>query len=293
MLRLKDVPPEQMPEVVRIANQLYEKDQRLAEQDQERDSYVNAAEELGVPKEYMERAAAELHRQKVIEAQDKQQTNGRKALIMAAVGAGVGAFLLVGLIGTTRTETRLAPPRVVTSAPPIQAKPMNPVSSPTFESFDTSPETRWTFDKNSGTEATVGFQQESGRGQVAVIRVERFGAVNGKDHRANFDSLLTPPSAGMRELTFDMRGEGLRKVRVYFERGSERWRSDPLTVPSGWSTFRVNLGNFQHQIKDGNRWRNGRAARPEVVDRVSFKFGDFMNPPTAKGEVRLDNIRFE
>lgn len=290
MLRLKDVPPEQMPEVVRIANQLYEKDQRLAEQDQERNSYVSAAEELGVPKEYLEKAAAELHRQRVVESHDKQQGKAKAIMFFAAALAGGIALVMTGFL---ITPTRMSPPPRVAEVAVPQTAGTPGGAAFEFENFNTLPETRWTFEKNASTQAQVTYETEGARGKVAVIRIDRFGTTEGK-HRANFDSVLAPPTAAQRDLTFDMRGRDLRKVRVYLEQGNRmRWRSDELTIPSDWSSFRINLNNFDRQVREGDRWRNDGSGRPDVVTRVSFKFGDFMNPPSAKGEVRLDNIRFE
>lgn len=289
MLRLKDIPPEEMPDVVRVANELYEKDRRRAEQDQERLNYVDAAEELGVPPEYMEQAAQELHRRRVAEAEVR---NRKKVWKSIAIGGGVGVvtvFLMMGIF-TVRSVETVTPSA---SAPVAQGQPLE-LSNPSLETFGPGVENRWTFDRNNSTQATTSFQQEGPRGGVAVIRVEKFGTAEGP-HRASFETIQTPASPlGKKDIAFDIRGQGLRKVRVYLERGAhERWRSPELRIPTGWQTLRVPLGNFQHQVQSGNRWRNRGRSRPEQIDRISFKLGDFMNEPNASGEVRLDNVRFE
>ncbi len=290
MLRLKDIPPEEMPEVVRVANELYEKDRRRAEQDQERRNYVDAAEELGVPPEYMEQAAQELHRRRVAEAEVKNRSKVWKSV---AIGGGVGVltvFLMMGMFTVRSVETVPATPvQQVAQAQPEFLTQVAP------ETFDAGAANRWTFTMNPSTRATTTFEEEEGlRRGVAVIRVEQFGTTGGP-HRANFESIQTPPSlAGKKEIQFDLRGQGLKNIRVYLERGqNERWRSPELKIPSGWQSVRVPLGNFQHQVHSGGRWRTRGRVRPDQIDRVSFKLGDFMNEPSAKGEVRLDNVRFE
>src|SRR5947209_2320151 len=94
MLRLKDVSEEDMPEVVRVASELYERDREQAAQDQAKQAYVDAAGEVGLPPEYMERASAEVHARRV--ARIKQRRTVRMAWLAAAVVA-LGGMLAVRL----------------------------------------------------------------------------------------------------------------------------------------------------------------------------------------------------
>jgi hypothetical protein len=277
MLRLKDIPPEQMPEIVRIAGELYERDQQTADQDKQRQDYVAAAEELGVPQEYLERAADELHRRRVGES---HQRSGSRKLLYGGIAAGLLATVVI--VGTFGTRTARAP---VATTPPAATTPV------IFESFEAGSETRWTLDRDTGTLGQISFPQEAGRGQVAAIRVEKFGATR---YRANLNSLVPPAAATGNTLAFDARGQGLRNIRVYFERGSqERWRSPELRIPDNWRPISVQLSNFEHQTRSGNgEWRVTRRSRPPSDTTLSFKVGTFINSRESRGEVRLDDLRF-
>src|SRR5688572_21737574 len=77
MLRLKDVAPGEMPEVLRVASELYEKDQQELVRAQERQHVVDAAAEVGLPQEYLERAAHELHQRRVVAVVERRQRRTR------------------------------------------------------------------------------------------------------------------------------------------------------------------------------------------------------------------------
>src|SRR4051794_29334133 len=94
MLRLENVPPEQMPEVVHIASELYEKDRQLDVESQERQATVEAAKEVGLPEEYLHRAAAELHVRRVAQAQQRGQ---RRRLGLAAALTSIVVLALGGV----------------------------------------------------------------------------------------------------------------------------------------------------------------------------------------------------
>src|SRR5205807_918200 len=79
MLRLKDVPEEDMPEVVRVASELYERDREQAAQDQAKQAYVDAAGEVGLPPEYLERASEEVHARRVARVQQLLSESGLPA----------------------------------------------------------------------------------------------------------------------------------------------------------------------------------------------------------------------
>src|SRR5262245_40741254 len=94
MLRFENVSSKEMPEVVRIASEMYE-----ADQERERDSTVgvgehasvaNALDETGVQREYLERASQELHNRRV-----RKVKRSRYAKV-GIVGAVLAAFALWG-----------------------------------------------------------------------------------------------------------------------------------------------------------------------------------------------------
>jgi hypothetical protein len=59
--RLDEIPSTKLPEVLQLASELHARDQAAMERAQERRELMKAAAEAGLPPEYLERAAAQLH----------------------------------------------------------------------------------------------------------------------------------------------------------------------------------------------------------------------------------------
>ena len=83
MLRMKDVPLDQMAEVVRVAGELYDAEQA---QTQERRATVAAAAEIGLPKEYLDRAASVVHARRVEQIETQRR---RRAGLLVGIGVAV------------------------------------------------------------------------------------------------------------------------------------------------------------------------------------------------------------
>ncbi len=284
MLRLKDVPPDEMREVVRVATELYREDQTAQEKDQERQHLIEAAGEVGLPEEYLERAAAEVHRRRVAEIQVRLRKKRIGFGLAAALGLAGVVVLMPSALKTTPAP--LAPPTVVQLEPQL------------VDDFTTAPETRWELKTNSGTNASIQFTQEAARGGVAKLQVRRFSRGTDGKYFANFDTTQGQLGnlAGREAITFAVRGQGLAQVRVYLENGpTERWRSPAVAVPNGWDTRTVRIDQLEYQTRrtSAEPWRVERFRPPQEVRRLSFKLGDFVNPVEASGEVALDDVRVE
>jgi hypothetical protein len=123
--RLEDIPVEKMPDVVRRATEMHE-------QDQARRNYVAAAEEMGVPREYLERAAHELQQQGVAQAQhvgrslEARRKNMVLPMLLAAV-AFAFALLLAYFLTWSSGPAALEPPR-----PPEVIAPLEPEANKTM-----------------------------------------------------------------------------------------------------------------------------------------------------------------
>lgn len=274
MLRLKDLPPAEMDEVVRVASELYQRDQRAEEDQLERQHVVAAAEEVGLPGEYLELAAAEIHQRRVAETIAR---SGRKRWKLAAVGivAGVAAAVAFGVSRTTTSVAPFAAPQ-------------------TIESFSSEPALRWELNHNPQTQSTVRFTTDEQRGEVALVQVDRLGRSADGKYWANLDMNQGGVDLTARKsVAFDVRGQGLPRVRLYLENGAlERWRSPALSVPSGWETRSVPLNQFEYQTRASSTasWSVHRYQPPKQVRQLSFKLGDFVNDVNARGTVALDNV---
>jgi hypothetical protein len=268
MLRLKDLPPQEMREVVEIATELYEQEQGRREEAVVRQATVDAAAEVGLPPEYLERAAAVLHERRVAEIRQKQK---RSRLLLTTV---VAALALLG--GW----------RVVSRPPP----------APVAYTFSAPAQQQWRVNANPGSQATLSFGDQAGQSGVAILRVERFDASGSSGYFVNLETSDVPASlSGFRTVSFRVRGQGLANVRLYLENGpTERWRSPALPVSGDWQEHRLRLDQFDYQRRPSAdaRWRREAYRPPGSMERISFKVGDYVNDAGARGEVAIDDLKF-
>lgn len=270
MRQLEQLPTEDMREVLRIATELYQRDQGQMEVAREREGLIAAAAEVDLPAEYLERAAATLHTQRVAAIRTRRRRrNGVLAVAGLTGGVGLGWQLM-----------HLPPP------------------APLLYNFNNPPAHQWTLGKNDETRAQLAFPQEPNRDGVASLTVERFGA-RGPDgtYNANINSSDVPPSlAGFRKVTFFARTEGLPHLRLYLENGpNERWRSPELTLTGEWQPQALELRQFERQTRASPSapWQRASSRAPGKIETLSFKVGHFVNDVSARGKVLVDDLRFE
>jgi|SRR5579872_2411175 len=285
MLRLDNVPQEEMPEVVRIAAELYEKDQANAAAAEQRETNlkatVDAAAEVGLPPEYLQRAAAEMHARRV--ARIRQQRRRRNGLF-----GGLAVIVTLCLIGwgVGHIANPPAAPRSV-----FVDGQERMIHRPFVYHFSAAGE-QWLKEANSQSKATVAF--ENG---IARIRVERFGQKPDGTYFVNLNSANLPPAlSGYRQVGFRVRGTGLSQIRLYLENGpTERWRSNAVVVDPDWRQQTLPLDRFEHQTRgsSADTWRSVGSSAPDTAQRLSFKVGTYMNDVTAHGEIDLQDLRFE
>lgn len=259
MLRMKDVPPEQMAEVVRVAGELYDEEQA---QTQERRATVAAAAEMGLPKEYLERAAALVHARRV-----EQIGRGRRR--RAGLLAGLGVALAIGG-GWVVTHPRPA--------------------APITYNFQ-NPQQQWAEESNPESQAAVTFANGT-----ATIHVDHFGAQAGSDQFFVYLNTKDVPQtlAGYRTVSFRA-GGSLPHLRLYLENGGERWRSPNLPLTPNGQVFRLPLDQFDHQSRDSStgKWQKVDSSAPGHVEQLSFKVGYYINAVTAHGDVQVSDLRFQ
>ncbi len=271
VLRLENVPPEQMPEVVHIASELYERDRLKDAETQERQATVDAAKEVGLPEEYLHRAAAELHVRRIAQAQKSRK---RRAGVIAVVGA---ALALGGAGGLYVIRSQV-------SAPPAVVQTVQTATAPAFTSSS------WKLSMNSGTQASVDY----GSG-LATIRVRRFAVDSAGRFNANLNTIDGAQNlAGIRSISFNVHGT-LPQVRLYLEHGDQRWRSPALPVEGQERQVKVDLTQFERQTRSGSngQWEKAGYQAPETVDNLSYKTGWFVNDANASGDVTIGDVRFE
>jgi hypothetical protein len=260
LLKLKDVPQEQMGEVVRIASEMYDKEHQ---EKRERSSTVAAAEELGIPEEYLERAAKELQEKRIAEARLRQEKRRR--------------FLIGGGIAAAAVAIGLA---VVRPVPPAAALSLTPQ---TTQAIVTS---------NPGSDVVV---TPSGNGWL--LNVRQFVPQNGR-YSGNADIKL--PTAVQRghnnvSLALTPNRGNIPKVRIFFEGGTpnQRWKGPDVSLTGGSAQVNVPLNDFIRQTRpsSGAEWRDVGKGKPTGADTLSIKTGYPINPPDVSGEIGIDNVQ--
>jgi hypothetical protein len=276
MLKLENVPPEQMPEVVRIASEMYERDQQRNEEAQLRQATVKAAEEVGLPEEYLHRAAAEMHSRKVEELQQKRRTRNR--LIAATSAAAIAVLLTFGLSRLNTPPASLAPPAAVSVNTPF-----------VYSLMDNG---TWRGERNAGTQAHVAVHD----GKIE-FKVEKFVPNAQGTYFVNADTHQLPPALeGYQAVKFRVQGTGLNNVRFYFENGpTERWRSRPVPVTSAAQEVTLPLSEFEYLTRPSadSTFKRQAYQPPGKVERLSIKAGDFVNDVNARGSMTIENLTIE
>lgn len=262
--RYDDLTPEELPEVLREAVRRQDVEEREREVRQDRESHAQAAEELGISRTQLERAAAEVHAAKVARIRRGRRIRNTLGGAAAAILVAAGAY------------------RVANPAPP------EPVSY-TFQ----DPAQAWSGDFNARSAGTA--RQEGGHG---VIVVERFVAEDDGRYWANLNTASVPSTLqGHETVTLRIRGDGgLGNARVFIENGpTERWRSPAIPVETEWRTVQLRMGQFEHQTRPDSRapWRARRGGPPGAATGLSLKVGHPFNPTDARGRVEVDDLRIE
>ncbi len=113
--RLDEIPPADLPEVVRVASELYAHDRAEMERAKERQELLQAAAEAGLPAEYLERAAATIQtrhataqaRQAAATPSHRQRHRRMPARVWIAIGV---ALFSSRIMGRSVFQHPLAPP---------------------------------------------------------------------------------------------------------------------------------------------------------------------------------------
>lgn len=254
MLKLKDVPEENVGQVIRTASEMQMKEEEAARQ---KSATVAAAEEVGISEEYLEKATQKVHADRVHEIQQKRRRNQ----ILAGIGATVA--LGAGIAFVTR------PPAPATLATGTVGAVTSRISA--------------------GTVAQVTPVGTNG----VTVRVEGFGPNQNGTYFANAELKAPTSLAGYRNMSFTVSGEGLQNVRIDFENGTERWKGPNISIPAGEQKVTLDFKQFQRQEQRGGQWRTTGYRAPGSVQQVTVKTGDTVNPPGATGSVTVRDVTFQ
>lgn len=284
MSRLVQITPEEMPEVLRRAQllQARESEEGFVEET------VAAAEEVGVPRRYLERAADELVAEKqcrqVVTPLPLQRRRSPGVAIVACIVAAIPAVLMLSYIRSASPVTAtLSPPlppvvQVVAEMPP--PAPVAPGGG-VFEEFTGDPLSRW-----SVQPAGSGLSVES----TPEGRLLRYREPAGRLVR--LVRLPGPPAlANRHSLGISLEGKGVGSFRIVLRGiGPERWRSAPLTIGPGRTDIVAPISGLRYEVQtgQGGAWKPGEFRPPDYVDALTLEITP--KPGATDVDVRLHSL---
>jgi hypothetical protein len=257
VLKQTDIPAEDQAEIFRIADKLYREDE---EHRRNADASAAAAAELGVPKEYLDRAAQELHLQRLEAVKAK-----RKPLWMIPVIAltGIGFMVLMTL--------------TFSKAP----APISPVSMSTSSVTNVYDLSTATVRANSESKGSISASKDA-----ATLQIEQFSPNPSGDFYGN----IIVPAGNVREfenLAANVAASGIENVRVDLETDDVRWKGP---VSSANSKISISANYFQRQVRQGSNWKNTAWSPPSGKLRIAFKTGKSINDASTKGTLTVTNV---
>jgi hypothetical protein len=110
---LEQISSAEMPDVMKLAAELYAQDLQKIQQAEERQQLVKAAEEAGLPPEYLERAAGAVLARR---PPHREAGRSRRGLAAALIGALIAVAVVLGLTLTYLTW-RVVPATTISTAP--------------------------------------------------------------------------------------------------------------------------------------------------------------------------------
>ena len=255
MLKQTDIPAEDQAEIFRIADKLYREDE---EHRRNADASAAAAEELGVPKEYLDRAAQELHLQRLEAVKAKR----KKSWIIPAIAlAGIG---ILGVVTLSKAPAPNSPVRMSTSS-------VTNVYDLSDASVRANPESKGSISAN---------------GSAATLVIDQFVP----DSKGDFFGNILVSAGNVREVevvTAQVAGNGIPNVRLDLEAGDIRWRG-PVS-PTGTSVS-ISAKEFQRQVRQGSNWKNTSWQPPSGKLKIAFKTGKTVNDASTRGTLTVTNV---
>jgi hypothetical protein len=130
-LRVETVPSAEMSEVLRVAADLYAQEQAQIANAEQRQHLLQAAIEVGLPADYLERAAAIVAEQQAERESARRQRKWRRERLGPLITMSVAVGIAVAGLGQQRGRQRPLPAFPSSPPPPLVAPlvPMSPVAA--------------------------------------------------------------------------------------------------------------------------------------------------------------------
>ena len=265
MLKQSELNPDEQAQVFARADALFREE---SERERTARSAAAAAEEMGVPQEYLDRAAAQFHAEKVekILARNRRK---RSALVIGAalIPALLFPFLIVQL---TRQAQQI---------PSVAQVMVAPFSLSLAETDDAT-----THFRNVASTSTSAANAYS-------LTIEKF--TSGSGYFANHGFPITGSLQSYKKVSFTIASTGIPSTRVDLREGLTRWNSRPISVSAAPQRVTLNFDELHRQAQSGETWTEAAGGGPDAARALVFKFGQDINPPDTKGTVTITDVQFE
>lgn len=250
--------------VLQRAFELQAEEETQAEEALQSERLRVAVQDVGLDPAYLTKAEQDL------EQQAARKKKARRAVLMAAAS-------LVTAVGLAAGVVRVLNP---------------PAPAPWVDGFDQSG--AWSLDVDPASKTKLTFDDALGRGKVAVVEVQATAPEPGAAFRTNLQTSAVPNDVSRYDrLVIDVKGT-LPAARVALEASrTERWISAPLPASAEWTTHRLALEDFQHQVYEAGRWMTIDDKAPETISRISIGLGEGANAAGASGKMAFDNLKIE
>lgn len=256
--------PSQRDEVMRRAVQLHSDASEDAEMVA---AQAATAAELQIPPAVLAEAEAQVRLQTALEAQ--KGVLRRQFLRRLGVGAALSVVSVIAL------------------AELLQPRPMR--------WFAMAPREPWTLATNPGTSAKLSWGEDSGADANALVTIEHFALPFNQHFFANLNlPLQASDLQGHDTIQLKLKKRGtIDYARVYIEGDNERWRSDLLPLSETWQDHKLKFDRLEPQHRVGDDWHKGASGSIRDANRLSIKFGWYVNEVDRSGEVGIAAVGFQ
>lgn len=264
MLKHGEIPEADQNEVFQIADELLHVD---TNQQAQANASRDAAAELGVSQEYLDRAAEELHLRRL----EQLKVNRAKRRLLWGAGIFVTTILVSMAVLFGIAANPVVPTTLRSQTAPVNGGTVLLNPDLTQSTVRSNPESQGEITKTSS---------------AITLQLNAFGLSTNKKYFANIvlDAINIKEFVG---LSLNVSNTGIPNIRVDLEAGNTRWKG-PVTLASGRN--RLVARDFQRQLNTPSGWKNTAWAPPAGNVSVVVKTGETINGLDAKGTLTVTDV---
>lgn len=270
MLKQGQIPEADQNEVFKIADELLHADSNQREQ---AIASRDAAAELGVSQEYLDRAAEELHLRRL---EQLKVNRAKRRILWGTIVFAMTILVITAVFLSTAVTLRASTNNSSTFNLRSQAATMNIgtvylIPDLTQSAVRSNPESQGELTKTSS---------------AITLQLDAFGLSANKKYFVNIvlDPINVKEFVG---ISLNASNIGIPNIRVDLEAGNTRWKG-PVTVASGRN--KLVARDFQRQLNTPSGWKNTTWSPPAGKVSVVVKTGETINGLNAKGTLTVTDV---